>query len=305
MSIIHLEPESIFNTHISECTTDDKIASDLVVAVITLCGSLGSEINLIEIFEYYTIYGDDEYKLSYVPNSKKTDKVVKTKAFYNCLNVSFKFIDKNGILSNIAAKIFPNGSIQIPGCRTINAVHNTPDIVYEFIKKMDGKCKAIKPNIQIIKNYDSFRLINLKIVMINSNFTFCDKIFQEILKDIINIKKYDGQKDDNIWRMANFQPEKYSGINIRYLTENCRKNINQAFNNGDKIPMKLNGQVSIFIFRSGKGTITGAKNTDDLKEAYEAITNIVRINKKEVFIKENIPHAEIVEIDKEKTLHNK
>jgi TATA-box binding protein (TBP) (component of TFIID and TFIIIB) len=47
--------------------------------------------------------------------------------------------------------------------------------------------------------------------------------------------------------------------------------------------MKLTGQVSIFIFRSGKGTITGAKNTDDLLEAYQAITNFIRNNKEKVF----------------------
>ncbi len=294
---IQLETEKKFFENLKRCKTDDNIASELIVAVITLCGSIGSAINLEEIFNYYNSNKCfcknncekkcdrylDNYELNYVLNTKTDEDTVVKKAFYNCLNVTFFYIDVKMVKSKIAAKVFPNGSIQIPGCRTIDSVHNTPVSVYEFIKNMDIKCRNKNPDLTIIRDPPNFKLKDLRIVMINSNFTFCKKILQEQLKDLLNEYKYNGIDDDNVWRMISFQPEKYSGINIRYLTKKCRDLIKQNYLNGDRIPIKLDGQVSIFIFRSGKGTITGAKNTDDLVEAYEAITNFLRNNTEKVF----------------------
>jgi TATA-box binding protein (TBP) (component of TFIID and TFIIIB) len=120
--------------------------------------------------------------------------------------------------------------------------------------------------------------------MINSNFSFEKGILQERLKTIINNFKFEGkEKPGYVWRMASFQPEKYSGINIRYMTKRCRDSTSVLFLEGKKLPLKLDGQVSVFIFRSGKGTITGAKNTTDLLETYLAITDLVRKNKNHVF----------------------
>ena len=119
--------------------------------------------------------------------------------------------------------------------------------------------------------------------MINSNFIFEKGILQERLKTIINNNRFDGDGDARkIWRMASFQPEKYSGVNARYMTERCRKEYTNYYLEGKKIPLKLDGQVSVFVFRSGKGTITGAKNTKDLLETYKAITELVRNNKKQL-----------------------
>jgi len=275
-----LESQESYYSNLSKCKTTDNIASELIVAVMTVCGSVGSSLDLLEIFDYYIEEGCGLFELSYVPNSKKSKDGNKNKAFYNCLNVIFHYKDINAIESKIAAKIFPNGSIQLPGCRTIDSVHKTPIIVLNFIKDIAKKCTIRKPNIVVIKNPDNFYLQNVRIVMINSNFIFEKGILQERIKNIINNNKYEGNEDpDKIWRMASFQPEKYSGMNARYLTKECRKNNKDIFLENKKIPMKLDGQVSVFIFRSGKGTITGAKNTKDLLETYEAITNLIRNNK--------------------------
>jgi TATA-box binding protein (TBP) (component of TFIID and TFIIIB) len=256
------------------CKTQDGIASELIVAVMTVCGSLGSPIDLLEIFDYYMDEGCDSFELSYVPNSKKSNNIEKNKAFYNCLSVTFYYTDVNSIESKIAAKIFPNGSIQIPGCKTIDTVHNAPRILFEFVKNISLKC-----NNSVIKNEALFGLHDVRIVMINSNFSFNNGVLQERLKVLINERKFELGNDNpkNIWRMASYQPEKYSGLNARYMTKRCRDGLI------DKIPLKLNGQVSIFIFRSGKCTITGAKNTQDLLETYNNIVELVRQNKDYVF----------------------
>ena len=54
----------------------------------------------------------------------------------------------------------------------------------------------------------------------------------------------------------------------------------------EKIPSKLDGQISIFVFKSGKGTITGSKNTEELLESYMAIVNVLRTYQDELFIKD-------------------
>lgn len=275
-----LESEESYNTNLSLCKTDDNIASELIVAVMTVCGSLGSPIDLLEVFDYYMEEGCGLFELSYVPNSKKTRDGKKNKAFYNCLNVIFYYKDVDSIESKIASKIFPNGSIQIPGCRTIDAVHKTPEIIFNFIKVISRKIILKKSNAIVIKNPEDFRLKNVRIVMINSNFIFEKGILQERLKNLINSNKFEGTSDPNkIWRIAIFQSEKYSGVNARYMTNRIRKELANSYHEGKKIPMKLDGQVSIFVFRSGKGTITGAKTTADLLETYRAITNLVRENK--------------------------
>lgn len=120
--------------------------------------------------------------------------------------------------------------------------------------------------------------------MINSNFSFEKGIVQERLKTIINDFKFEGKEQpDYVWRMASYQPERYSGINARYMTKYCRDSISDLFLDNKKIPKKLSGQVSVFVFRSGKGTITGAKNTKDLLETYQVITELVRKNKERLF----------------------
>ncbi len=281
--MIDLETEETFYNNLNKCKTEDSIATELVVAVMTVCGSLGSSIDLLEIFDYYMDVGCESFDLSYVPNSKKS-KGIKNKAFYNCLNVTYYYRDIDSIESKIAAKVFPNGSIQLPGCKTIDTVYKAPEILFNFINDIAKECKEKKPNVEVIKTPDTFILKNVRIVMINSNFSFEKGVLQERLKILINNFKFEGkEKPDYIWRMANFQPEKYSGINARYMTKRCRDSTVNLFLEGKKIPMKLDGQVSVFVFRSGKGTITGAKNTKDLLETYKAITDLVRKNRDHVF----------------------
>lgn len=277
-----VESTSEFYSNIDKCNTEDNIASKLVVAVMTVCGSFGSNINLPKLYEYYKEVGCED-ELSYVPNSKKSNES-KGRAFYNCLGVKFDYVDVNNVKSTISAKVFPNGSIQLPGCRTIETVYGAPLVLYEFIKKFSKECSDAT-GVKIISNQNNFKLTNVRIVMINSNFTFEKGIIQEKLKDIINKYRFNGNIDNNnnVWRIASFQPEKYSGLNARYMTNSCRIKNADMFEKMEKIPIKLDGQISIFIFRSGKATITGAKKTEDLLEAYDVVTKLVRENSQIVF----------------------
>lgn len=266
------EDSQEFKQNISLCN-DPTIASPLAVAVMTVCGELNSHIHLVSIFDLYNKgLCDERFKLNYVPNSKKSKIENKHKAFYNCLSVIFKHVDTTGVTSNISAKIFPNGSVQLPGCRTIESVSEAPKVLCDFIQKIS----IDHPN--VVDNPP--RLSNVRIVMINSNFSFgADrKITQERMKNIINDQKFDGVDMNKQWRMATYQPEKYAGVNIRYWTQSARERYKTMVEENRKLPKKIEGQISIFVFRSGKATITAAKNSKDLLDAYRAICDFVKTN---------------------------
>jgi TATA-box binding protein (TBP) (component of TFIID and TFIIIB) len=277
-----------FEQVMSECTTDG-IASPLIVAIMTICGTLTSQIDIPLLATATDEAEKRGIQLNYRPDKKgseRSEREVSERSerevsetggrghkktvhnFYNCLKAVYYYTDKNGGKNKISAKVFPNGSVQITGCRNIETAHNAPNVLYEFIKSVPNSIKT--PN--------DFRLINLRTVMINSNFNFKKSVLQERLKDEINKRMYNGEDTDlNVWRIATFQPEKYPGVNIRYLTKSVRENHKKDYFSQ---PLKINGQVGIFIFRSGKGTITGAKNVHEIKEAYEEITKFVNSNEK-------------------------
>ncbi len=262
-----------YNRILNECKTNDGIASNLIVAVITVCGTLSSHIDLLTVSKQNM----EGFKMLYEPNKKKKtieEKVSKTKTksgFYNSLQIVYNYTDSFGLTSKISAKIFPNGSIHLTGSRNIETAHNAPIKLFNRIKDIP----------ESIKEPNNFKLDNLRIAMIDSNFDFKKCILQERLKEKINEFKFDGTENpENVWRMATFQPEKYPGVNIRFWTESTRR---LHYEDYIKQPIKINGQVAILIFRSGKCTITGAKNMKDIKEAYDAISNLVRNNENLLF----------------------
>lgn len=261
---------------LSKCKTDDNIATHLIVAVMTICGTLNSPIDLAILSSKHI----DGFQMIYQPNKKAKDlsvnhliaNIPKIKnSFYNCLTVLYNYVDSSGNTNKISSKIFPNGSIHFTGCRNIETAHNAPVVLFNLIKEVP----------ESIKEPDNFKLNNLRTVMINSNFNFKKGILQEKLKEKVNELKFDGTENpEKVWRIATFQPEKYPGVNIRFWSEKTREIHKDDYNS---LPFKINGQIGIFIFRSGKGTITGAKNIKDIKQAYDAITNLVRNNQNLLF----------------------
>lgn len=280
-----VEDIQTFNDNLKQCTTSDKFASKLVIATMVVCGTLSSPVDLLGIYDYYNLNKElyDTFKLKYVPSSKKTEGEQKVKAFYNSLGVTFYHCDPHGVSTKISAKIFPNGSIQLPGCGTNDAAHKGPEIIHNFIADVDSRCKSVDPESNIIKYRDKFKLQNVRVVMINSNFSFSKCIMQEKIKTLINTFRFDGHNDpENVWRIANYQPDKYSGVNARIMTDECRAEYGELFLAGKKIPLKIKGQVSVLLFSSGKGTITGARSTADLLFAYNHIVNLVRTHQTNV-----------------------
>jgi TATA-box binding protein (TBP) (component of TFIID and TFIIIB) len=304
-----MEKVNDFNNVVKSIKTTDDIASDLKVSVLTIGAELGSLIDLSYLFKkfeknkhkkdsknkerfdnglpfkkYYLV--DDltynDFTLKYKPECRKSaKKEVITRSnggrsnkkqkshFYNSLYISFGYKQSK----NISVKVFPNGKIGITGNRNIEISHEIPVIIEKFIKKFK-KC---------IKEPKKFGLKNQRIDMINSNFKFKSPIKQNTLKNLVNEYKFNGKTGS--WRISTFQPGRYSGAKCKWWSEKAKDKYRKNIITGKKVPKKVNGQVSINIFRSGSVNIMGSKSSADLYGAYNTITTLVRNHQDEIFIK--------------------
>lgn len=271
---------TVFNKNLKKCKTKDNIASNLKITMITVCSSLGSQIGLLEIFDYYIEVGNESFELVYIPNSKEKNGE-KNKAFNNCLNINFYYIDCNSIEHKISCKLFSNGSLTISGCLTIEAVHNTSKIIYNFVKKIHNEY-FLKTGNKIIKDVKNFKLSNVRIGLINAMFSFSNKINLEKLTEILNKYRFSGEEEnekeiyENVWRLPSFRPEKYCAINTKYMTKRCRDKFAELITEEKPIPIKLEGQLTLIIFSTGKCTISSSKSIVDTAELYKIIVTLVR-----------------------------
>lgn len=307
-----MESVKNFNDCVKAIRTDDNIASPLRISVLTIGAELGSRIDLAHLFTKFNEKKEkrinrniirintglepkkwkyENFTMKYRPEVKKTAKkeiVMRSNAgrsnkkqkkfFFNSLYIEFpyesKTPDPDGLYTKakkINVKLFTNGKMGVTGSRSIEIAHEIPEIIFKFLKKFP----------KAILEPEKLSLKNKKINMINSNFRLSHPLKQQKLKDIVNDYRFDGKSGE--WRIATFQPGKYAGVNCKYWTPGARDNYRKNVLSGKKVPKKLNGQVTVLVFRSGSASITGAKSSKELYEAYENITKIARNNQSELF----------------------
>lgn len=201
-------------------------------------------------------------RIRYKPNCKKS-KLKKKKgedAFYNCVNIEF-IVDS----SNISAKLFPNGKLQVAGCKNVSVCNRVPQIIFNFVNKY-GNGAIINPELFSIKEF--------RIVMLKTSFKFnCGSLNLEVLKDKINQHNVRTEKGE--WRNAVYEPGTFPGLNAKHWqTETKEKHIDKI-KSGKNIGKKIEGQSTVIVFRQGNASITGAKTVNELSAAYHSIIDIV------------------------------
>lgn len=185
----------------------------------------------------------DVIRIRYNPYSKKTKETKKKgdNTFYNC--VTLEFVKTT---SNISCKIFPNGKVHIAGCRSPEVASMVVENIYMFLKTYAPNC---------ILNKEYYELSNFRIVMLKTSFKF------KAIFDLEETRNKIISKSDGNWRVAGYEPNKFSGLKIERLTQK------------DK--------VTILIFRTGSTTIAG-KTVTDINEAYSAIFTLLKRHKNEI-----------------------
>jgi len=185
----------------------------------------------------------------------KSNKEVKT-TFLNQISLLI-LSDKKESGKPINMKIFSNGSIQMTGCKSICDV---VDVLHKLITKLKivktkldvkNRCMIEIPFVSDRSLLSIDKIKDIKIVMINSNFSVPFRINREKLYNI-------ARNDDFI---CVYDSVKHAAVKIKY---NC--------------PSNKSTFVSILIFGKGSIIITGANNCIQIKEGYDFIHKYLLLN---------------------------
>ena len=221
--------------------------TSLSISTMTVCFNFNQMIPLNELKESLSkktdIFYNPHSKKSKIPKKKGTD------SFYNSFDLKMSVVDTQMnpyIFSNVSVFIFPNGKVKIAGIKTMNTVHLLIDELIDIITEYSTiKKPLVAENILIQMICSDFKIKPTK----EDSDGWCIK--QETLKNIL-VNDYS--------LSATFSAlSRYPGINVK-----------------KKSLFSENKNISLLIFRSGSIIITGAKNIEDIIDAYNLIVDITR-----------------------------
>ena len=235
------------------------LPDNIKVSTISATCYLGVNLNLPEIYKYIKL---DEKKIitikykTYVKSLEVQKKRKKKKnCFQNQMTVEIRPDLKEYPNSKVSVKIFKNGSIQMSGIKSIKAVNTVlGKLVTELSKEIAIIENDVIKEIYMIEKNEKISVSKFKIDMINCGFVCGYEVNRENL-----YKKLLAHEID-----CKYEPSIHAGVNIKYHPNDNQK------------------KVSIFIFESGNIIITGAKNIENIMEAYEYVTQFIQLNKKEI-----------------------
>ena len=222
----------------------------LRISTITLCFEINSKINISKLCE------------DFPPQPAS--------GFYN--SILYNWNTKYQTKKIVSVKIFPNGKFQIAGLVSIESCAYIMRKIYNKIYPY-------------INNKETSKIINPKIVMINSGFKINFLIdLIKLCKILSNINiENKSSINEGAFISITYQPIKYPAINTKYLTSHYIEDYyNHKYNHGLKKKYKKN--ISILIFRSGSIIITGGNNIEDYFKTYEHFLNIINLNLKKIKI---------------------
>jgi TATA-box binding protein (TBP) (component of TFIID and TFIIIB) len=210
--------------------------------------------------------------------SDKKKKRKEKKNFYNQVSLIFRTCTLMGLdpsmisqkegLKTVNVKLFINGSIQMTGCKHLDNIRSSLELLFEKLKitkvilnknmEFIEKPFVIDTTLLNINNVNNFF-----IQMINTNFNIQfhinrSKLFQLLL-------------DNNI--DASFDPIIHACVNIKYY-----------------LLSKKTKTISIFVFESGSITIAGSNSCSEILEAYNFINKFILSNYNVLLTKDITPN---------------
>lgn len=176
----------------------------------------------------------------------------------------------------VNVKLFINGSIQMTGCKHIDNIKKSLEILFEKFKIR----KAIinkklefeeKPFVDDVTKLNINNVNNFKIQMINTNFNMKFHINRERLHELLKRENFE----------ITFDPIIHACVNIKYPVKDD----------------KNNKTISIFVFESGSITIAGSNSCNQILETYNFINNFI-LNNYDKLLTKNITAHLIVDMIK-------
>jgi TATA-box binding protein (TBP) (component of TFIID and TFIIIB) len=261
--LLHLLPVEIYiSTMTATCKINDfKFNCENIAKYIDL--SYDDIEDIICAFEEKRRHNVGEKNIIYrsLPPKKENKRKKKNKdVFYNQVSIHLNIKTKHS--DPVHVKLFRNGSVHITGCQSAIDVVETMTTI---LSKLEAdKCIIDKATNKIVdrpfvsdkKFLDVSFVTNLKINMINTNFTIPFKVNLTELYELMVLK----------------------GIECRYdkINHSC---VNVKYNHPEK-------KISIFVFEKGSIVITGAKNGEHIKMAYDFINKFLYSNYKQIVKKD-------------------
>jgi len=265
--------------------------SKLRISTMTAICTINSNINLDVISKYLPIDDTITY-IEYANNpirgkkgkSISEKKAKKKRIFFNQITIIVKH---EGYYSNI--KLFNNGSMSMTGLKN-------PDVGIKSIQLLIDKLNVTKGVINDETKYalesDKCKYKNFQIVLINSDFYAGFEIKRTELHQIL-ISKY------NIF--SSYEPCIYPGVNSKYYWN--KDYLDQPYIGKCLCTVPCNGKgtgvgngnckkITIAIFQSGSVIITGARNMEQVNDAYKFINNVFQ-NHYETLKKQNAPFLDL------------
>lgn len=266
------------------------------VSTITCNVDIGINIDLITLYEHFTIGDKSNFVWIYYPKitdkqnnrgeyPKKRRNVKKTSdkktSFDNQVTVLYKTTNYPNL------KIFKNGNIQLTGVKNKDDVNI---IIEEIIKEIKRIYYNINKDITTTEDFESkIGFYNFHIRMINTDFkTFTDEtmndkflIRRKILHKILMSDLYNNK--------CSFEPGKYHGVKLEFFWNKNKDKQDgicdcseHCFGKGNGLGNKNCKKITVAVFESGSVLITGGVSFDQINEAYNYITKVFREHKDEI-----------------------
>lgn len=267
----------------------DKLPSDITISTMTLTCKINTTFDCRNIARFVDLSyagilsvkcgsdDDEQTNRSLIPKKQKTGKKKKKRCvFYNQVSIYVMVKGKNK--KPVSVKLFLNGSIQLTGCKTVNHAVEAITKIFTELSKIKGiivmknYCLEVVEH-KFVPNREILHMKNikdLKVVMINSNFSINFKIDRAKLHNLMLAENFE----------VTYDPEKHACVNIKY----------------DHVEKAL----SIFVFEGGSIIITGVRNCSQIVDAYNFINKYLLINYNKIVKNENLINSNIIKfLDKE------
>jgi TATA-box binding protein (TBP) (component of TFIID and TFIIIB) len=256
-----------------------KLPDDVLISTITVCCEIDIQFNVDNIAKFIQLKsngiinicfgkeGDPTTNRTLNPKKKKKKKLKINKKqkreFQNQISLDIMVESKANKPINI--KLFKNGSIQMTGCKSVENVVDVLSKIFTELKEVKAIIQKNNNKFQVVEKpfvNDTNKLLleNIKgitIGMINSNFTYPNRIDRLKLFNLLNFEGKDCRYDPSI----------HAPVNIKF---NCT----------DK-------SISILVFEKGSILITGAKNCSHIHQGYDFINKYLLLNHRKI-MKSNI-----------------
>jgi len=254
-----------------------------ISTMVTTCHA-GCGIRLRNIFENFNLWaipfgypGEGFLKMEYekkvVGSSTRdvlTKRKVTEKTFFNQATLVVRKARSTGGWKEVNVKIFANGGIQMTGVPTSEFSQETIAFVIKELLEKDPDVFAGTPG-----------LTKFRVQLINSDYSINRQIYQEKLHKVLS----------NVYNLfSSHESTIYQGVNTKYyynkkgnplrpgICECKAACTGQGSGDGDGECKR----ITISPFSSGKIIITGAREMDQINEAYEFFNEILKTHQSEI-----------------------